>query len=60
VDALLRAESFDARSAQIPYARATVLARLGRLEEARQAAQRALQLQPSNVPAQDLLRALRR
>lgn len=60
VDALLRAESLDARSAQIPYARATVLARLGRVDEARRAAQRALELQPGHPQAQGLLQALNR
>jgi Flp pilus assembly protein TadD len=60
LDALLRAESLDARSAQIPYARATVLAQLGRRDEARRAAQRALELQPGHPSAQELLRALER
>ena len=58
--ALLRAESLDARSPQIPYARATILARLGRTEEARRAAQRALELQPGLPRAAELLRALAR
>jgi superkiller protein 3 len=60
LDALIRAESFDATSAQIPYARATVLARLGQRDEARRAAQRALELQPNHSAAQELLRALSR
>jgi Flp pilus assembly protein TadD len=60
LDALLRAESLDVRSPQIPYARATILARLGRRDEARRAAQRALELQPSFPAAADLLRALAR
>lgn len=58
--ALLRAESTDARSAQIPFARATVLARLNRPEEARRAAQRALEIQPGYPEAQALLRTLSR
>lgn len=58
--ALLRAESLDARSPQIPYARATILARLGRVDEARRAAQRALELQPEFPEATALLRALAR
>jgi superkiller protein 3 len=58
VEALLRAESLDARSAQIPFARATVLVNLNRVEEARRAAQRALELQPGHPEAQQLLRAL--
>ena len=60
LDALLRAESLDAQSAQIPYARATILIRLGRTDEARRAAQRALELQPGNPQAQGLLRELGR
>ena len=60
LQALLRAESLDANSAQITYARATILARLGRREEARRAAQRALELQPSFREAAELLQALGR
>ena len=60
VEALLRAESLDAHSPQIPYARATILARLGRTEEARAAARRALELQPAYREAADLLQALGR
>lgn len=60
VDTLLRAESLDPRSAQIPYARATILARLGRTEEARAAVRRALELQPSLREAAELLQALGR
>jgi Flp pilus assembly protein TadD len=56
--ALLRAESLAARSPQIPYARATVLARLGRTDDARRAAQRALELQPGFPGATELLRTL--
>lgn len=58
--ALLRAEFLDARSPQIPYARATILARLGRTDEARRAVQRALELQPGFPEAEELLRALAR
>lgn len=58
--ALLRAESLDARSPQIPYARATILARLDRTDEARRAAQRALELQPGFPAAAELLRTLGR
>ncbi len=60
LEALVRAESTDARSAQIPYARATVLTRLNRRDEARRAAQRALEIQPGHPEAQGLLRALSR
>ncbi|MBI2926189.1 MAG: tetratricopeptide repeat protein [Verrucomicrobia bacterium] len=58
LEALVRAESVDATSAQIPYARATILVRLGRLDEARVAARRALELEPSFADAAALLRAL--
>ncbi|HWQ91636.1 MAG TPA: tetratricopeptide repeat protein, partial [Clostridia bacterium] len=58
VDTLLRAEALDGVSAQIPYARATILARLGRVREARAAAQRALELQPGYPEALGLLAAL--
>jgi tetratricopeptide (TPR) repeat protein len=60
LNALMRAESLDARSPQIPYARATVLARLGGTEEAKSAARRALELQPSYREAVELLQALGR
>ena len=60
LESLVRAESLDARSPQIPYARATILARLGRASEARAAAQRALELRPNYAEAEQLLRALGR
>lgn len=60
VDALVRAESLESNAAQIPYARATVLARLGRLDEAKAAARRALEIQPSYREAAELLRSLPR
>lgn len=60
LECLTRAESLDSRSPQIPYARATVLARLGRLAEARTAAARALELQPGHFEARQLLEALER
>ena len=60
LEALVRAESLDSRSPQIPYARATILARLGRTDEARAAARRALELQPSFREAAELLQALGR
>jgi len=47
-----------AGSAQIPYARATVLARLGRAHEARTAARRPLDLKPSFSDAATLLQLL--
>jgi tetratricopeptide (TPR) repeat protein len=60
IESLLRAESLDATSAMIPYARATILARLGRLDEARTAARRALELNGNFSDAQQLLRQLER
>jgi Flp pilus assembly protein TadD len=60
LNALVRAESLDARSPQFPYARATILARLGRTDEARSAARRALELQPSFREAAELLEAVGR
>ncbi len=58
INSLVRAESADARDPSIPYARATILARLGRIEEAHAAVRRALELQPTFNEAQQLLRAL--
>jgi tetratricopeptide (TPR) repeat protein len=60
LDSLTRAEVLDGRSPQIPYARATVLARLGRTEEARAAVVRALELRPGYAEATGLLRMLER
>jgi tetratricopeptide (TPR) repeat protein len=59
LESLSRAEAIDRTSAQIPYARATILARLGRIEESRTAARRALQIQPGYAEAEELLRTLR-
>jgi tetratricopeptide (TPR) repeat protein len=58
LDALLRAESLAPTDPAIPYARATVLVKLGRATEARLSARRALELQPDSVPARELLRTL--
>jgi tetratricopeptide (TPR) repeat protein len=55
LEALLRAEAADPRDPRAPYARATVLAQLGRLEEARAAARRALELAPDFTAARTLL-----
>jgi len=60
IRSLLRAESLDNSSAIIPYARATILARQGRIEEARAAAMRALELNRSLAEAQQLLQQLER
>jgi len=58
VDALVRAESADTSDPRIPYARATVLARLGKTSEAKSAARRALELNPNFAEAEVLLRQL--
>jgi tetratricopeptide (TPR) repeat protein len=58
LEALTRAESVDPGDARIPYARATVLARLGRVAEARAAAARALELRPEYPEAQELMQSL--
>lgn len=60
LECLTRAEALDHRSPQIPYARATVLARMGRAAEARAAAARALELRPGYPEATQLLRMLER
>jgi tetratricopeptide (TPR) repeat protein len=56
--ALARAESADPSDPNAPYARATVLARLGRLDEARAACRHALELAPDFTPAFNLLQRL--
>jgi tetratricopeptide (TPR) repeat protein len=58
IQALLRAESIDSSNPRIPYARATILARLGRFSEARTAARRALEIDPDFSDATQLLRQL--
>ncbi len=58
IESLLRAETADPRAAHFPYARATILARLGRVSEARAAANRALELQPGYPDALALLEHL--
>jgi tetratricopeptide (TPR) repeat protein len=58
LQALQAAEAADPRDAQIPYARATILARLGRNEAARAAANRALELNSDFAPAAALLQTL--
>ena len=52
------AETADPRDAQIPYARATIHAQLGQFTEARQAANRALELNPRFTEAAALLQQL--
>lgn len=59
LNALNRAEVINEYSAQIPYARATILYKLGRFEEARKAALRALQIEPEYQEASALLQNLK-
>jgi predicted CXXCH cytochrome family protein len=56
--ALVRAETNDVKSADAPFARATILQRLGRLAEAGRAARRALEIDPHRADAAALLEAL--
>jgi len=58
LECLIRAESLDSRNPLIPYARATILARLGRSNEARVAAQRALELDRNFSAARQMLQSL--
>lgn len=55
LEALLRAEALAPNDPQIPFARATILARLGRIAEARAAAERAVEMNPGYTEAQKLL-----
>jgi Flp pilus assembly protein TadD len=57
---LSRAETVSPLDQRIPYARATILARLGRTQEARQAAGRVLELAPGNAEARQLWEMLGR
>ena len=59
IQALLAAETADPRDPRIPYARATIHAQLGQINEARQAARRALELNPQSAEAATLLQQLR-
>ncbi len=58
IAALLEAESAEPRDPQIPYARATIHARLRQKSEAREAALRALTIRPDYQDARQLLQAL--
>jgi tetratricopeptide (TPR) repeat protein len=58
LEALTKAESLSPSSPQIPYARATILVRLQKTDEARAAARRALELQPGYTEALVLLQML--
>jgi tetratricopeptide (TPR) repeat protein len=55
---LQRSEAAAPTDPDPPYASATILARLGRIAEARAAARRALTAGPGHAPAQELLREL--
>lgn len=58
IAALSDAEKADPHDPGIPYAQATILAQLGRLDEARQAARRALAIDPQDADAIHLLEQL--
>lgn len=60
LDALARGEVANPRDSALPYARATILLNLGRRDDAVQAAQKALLIQPSMRDAQQLLMMLQR
>lgn len=60
LNALLLAESADPLDPRVPFARATVHADLGQVDEARIAARRALELRPGWTEAEELIRALSR
>ncbi len=58
VSALRQGEQANPNDASIPYARATIHARLKQMDEAREAATKAVQIQPENQDALQLLRSL--
>jgi tetratricopeptide (TPR) repeat protein len=58
LEALIRGENARPDDPGIPYARATILAQIGRYAEARQAAQRALEVDPAHAAARGLLSSL--
>jgi tetratricopeptide (TPR) repeat protein len=58
IGSLLRAESVEPDDARIPYARATILARLGRRDEALRAVRRVLEIDRGNPEAMQLLQFL--
>lgn len=58
IQALITAESADPRDPRIPFARATIHAQLGQLDQARTAARRALEIDPNFAQAAALLRQL--
>jgi tetratricopeptide (TPR) repeat protein len=52
---LIRGESANPFDPEIPYARATILLEMGRLEEAQRAARRCLEITPNFEAARTLL-----
>src|SRR5439155_22830964 len=58
IESLLRGESEEPHEARVPYARATVIARLGQRDAAAAAARRALEIDPAHADARRLLRLL--
>jgi Flp pilus assembly protein TadD len=60
IDALKHGEQANPEDGGIPYARATIHARLRQLDEAREAAMKAVQLDPSNQDAIQLMGSLQR
>lgn len=60
IAALLKGEAAEPSDPAIPYARATIHARLGQTSEARAAATRALQIRPDFQEAAQLLQSLER
>ncbi|HZL35286.1 MAG TPA: HEAT repeat domain-containing protein [Tepidisphaeraceae bacterium] len=58
ISAFEKAEAANPQDADIPYARALLLAQLNRRAAARAAVMRALQLRPDHVPARRLLQTL--
>ncbi|MDB6026685.1 MAG: Tetratricopeptide repeat protein, partial [Verrucomicrobiales bacterium] len=58
LEKLSRAEALNPTAPQFPYARATILAQTSRLNEARKAALRVLEIQPTHAEAAALLQQL--
>src|SRR6185295_747666 len=58
IESLLRGESAEPRDPRIPYARATIHARLGQNKLAGLAARRALEIDPAYTEARQLLQQL--
>ena len=60
IEALRRGEQANPGDGSIPYARATIHARLKQMDEAREAAMKAVQLDPANQDAIQLMGSLQR